>query len=255
MAKHDGQFNICNKDNQVPLIEIIKLKDAFATTDIEQLFTIGADPNFEDLEQRNCLHHLVSNAVNFDTSPDICKILFEHGIKINGLDKHMRTPLFYCFTSINDREDNGEESSSDKVEILQALLSHKDIDLNRKDQYGRTAIHYACERDFFFAVLYLIDKQIDTTIRDSEGNTPLALCFIHRNLNQAVLLMKLGVSEGFVYEDGEATSYFTYAFDRLSVEVCYMLLEYGYPLETALAEVSTHEAFKKILIKKYRQQL
>ena len=29
LAKFGGQFNICNKNNQVPLIEIMKLKDAF----------------------------------------------------------------------------------------------------------------------------------------------------------------------------------------------------------------------------------
>jgi hypothetical protein len=139
------------------------------------------------------------------------------------------------------------------VEILQALLSHKDIDLNHTDQDGRAAIHYASEKDFFFAILYLLDKKVDTAIQDSHGNTPLGLCFIHRNLNQAVLLMRLGVGEGFVYQNGERTSYFSYAFNRLSVAVCYMLLDNGYPLELALEEVAHHQAFRKVLIKKYRE--
>jgi hypothetical protein len=35
----------------------------------------GAKPDFKDLNDRNALHYLVSNAVNFDTSPEICKLL------------------------------------------------------------------------------------------------------------------------------------------------------------------------------------
>ena len=124
--------------------------------------------------------------------------------------------------------------------------------MNHQDKENRTAIHYACEMDFFFAILYLIDKKVNTTVKDSQGNTPLAMCFLHRNLNQAVLLMRLGVEEGFVYENGEKVSYFSYAFTRLSVAVCYMLLDHGYPLEVALEEVSHHQAFRKVLIKKYR---
>lgn len=142
---------------------------------------------------------MVSSANNFDTSPEICKILFDHGVKVNSLDKYSRTPLFYCFTSINKKNTEVEDSPNDKVEILQVLLSHKDINLNHRDEEGRAAIHYACEKDFFFAILYLLDRKIDATIQDSQGNSPLALCFLYRNLNQAVLLMRLGVSEGYVY--------------------------------------------------------
>jgi hypothetical protein len=60
----------------------------------------GADPEFKDLNSRNSLHHLVSNAKNFDTSPEICKVLLEHGVSINSLDKFLRSPIFYCFIKI-----------------------------------------------------------------------------------------------------------------------------------------------------------
>jgi hypothetical protein len=49
LAKFGGQFNICNINNQVPLIEIMKLKEAFKTKGIEELMRIGADPNIENL--------------------------------------------------------------------------------------------------------------------------------------------------------------------------------------------------------------
>lgn len=46
LAKFGAQFNICNRNNQVPIIEIMKLKEAFKTKEIEELMQIGADPNF-----------------------------------------------------------------------------------------------------------------------------------------------------------------------------------------------------------------
>lgn len=47
----------------------MKLKDSFKPSEIGELVKIGADPNFEDLEKRNSLHHLVYHSNNFDTSP------------------------------------------------------------------------------------------------------------------------------------------------------------------------------------------
>jgi ankyrin repeat protein len=66
------------------------------------------------------------------------------------------------------------------------------------DKYGRTPVHYACEKNYFFSILYLLDKNIDINIQDNEGNTPLAICLISKNLNQAALLLKKGTAMGYV---------------------------------------------------------
>lgn len=42
-------INNCNNKNQVPLIEVLKLKSRVTLEDIESILKIGADPNFEDL--------------------------------------------------------------------------------------------------------------------------------------------------------------------------------------------------------------
>jgi hypothetical protein len=62
----------------------------------------------------------------------------------------------------------------------------------------------------------------------------LAICLKHRNLNQAALLLKRGVKDGYVITEDKKMSYFAYAMSRLSVGICYMLLDYGYPIEKAL---------------------
>ena len=85
---------------------------------------------------------MVHNSVNLDNSTDLCKLFFAYGARINRLDKYDRTPLFYCFTKIDGDDD--DESTHDKVEILQALLNQPDININHKDVFQRTALHYAC---------------------------------------------------------------------------------------------------------------
>ena len=85
---------------------------------------------------------------------------------------------------------------------------------------------------------------------DAEGNTPLAICLRHRNLNQAALLIKKGVRYGHVVDGGMKYSYFAYAVLKLSVGICFILIDHGYPLQKALEEV-TNETFKRVLMKRY----
>ena len=89
----------------------------------------------------------------------------------------------------------------------------------------------------------MLDKNIDINVKDYEGNTPLAVCLKHKTLNQAALLIKRGVSEGYV---DRKLSYFAYAVTKLSVGICYMLLDHGYSIERALQEVPNEE-FRNLL--------
>ncbi len=50
------------------------------------------------------------------------------------------------------------------------------------------------------------------------------------------MLIKKGVKYGFVNEGGTKMSYFAYAINKLSVGICFMLIDHGYPLQKALEE-------------------
>ena len=113
------------------------------------------------------------------------------------------------------------------------LINHKDINLNLVDVYKRTILHYACEHNHFFSILYLLDKNINIEAKDFQENTPLAISLKTRNLDQAALLISKGVRYGFVHDE-ERLSYFAYAYKNLSAGVCFMLLDYGYPIQKAL---------------------
>ena len=64
------------------------------------------------------------------------------------------------------------------------------------------------------------------------------------------MLIKKGVKHGYVNDQGHKYSYFAYASAKLSVGICFMLIDYGYPLQKALEEVKS-ESFKRVLTKKY----
>lgn len=96
------------------------------------------------------------------------------------------------------------------------LLKQPGIDLNHKDAYRKTALHYACEKNFFFSIIHLLDKKIEINVKDINGNTPLALCLLNRTLNQAALLIKKGVSDGYVTDSEQKKhSYFGYCMNKL----------------------------------------
>lgn len=97
LLKHKSEINQVNSKNQVPFIEIIKNHSKYTLEQIENIIKKGAKPSLEDLHKRNALHHLVACSSNFDSSPEVCKLLLDNNIKINSLDKYDRSPIFYCF--------------------------------------------------------------------------------------------------------------------------------------------------------------
>ena len=55
---------------------------------------------------------------------------------------------------------------NDKVGVLQVLMNVKEINLNLLDIYRRSLVHYACEKNYFYSILYLLDKNINIEVKD-----------------------------------------------------------------------------------------
>ena len=72
----------------------------------------------------------------------MCRLLIEAGVKINALDKYERSPIFYCFCDMEGVQHPGQPL--EKVEMLQVLINHRDINLNLVDVFKRTLMHYTC---------------------------------------------------------------------------------------------------------------
>ena len=57
--------------------------------------------------------------------------------------------------------------------IVKILLERGDIDLNRRDAEGNTALHYACREGFRDLVVLLLEKGADASSVNHRGETPL----------------------------------------------------------------------------------
>ena len=98
-------------------------------------------------------------STNFDSSSEVCKLLLDNNVKINSLDRYGRSPIFYCFDPEDEIEER--ENPNDKVELLQAMMKIPDINLNILDVYKRSVVHYACRKNYFFSITYLLDQNIN----------------------------------------------------------------------------------------------
>lgn len=104
LRKYKSEVNFCTAQNQTPLIEIVKRSKMFTLEQVKNLLGAGIDPNFQDMDKRTALHHLVFHSTNFDsTTPDLAKLLLQQGAKINALDKYDRSPIFYCFCEMEEK--------------------------------------------------------------------------------------------------------------------------------------------------------
>ena len=57
--------------------------------------------------------------------------------------------------------------------IVEIYLENKDVNINRVDDGGLTALHYACSNGTRDIVKRLLDKGADVTITTNRGVTPL----------------------------------------------------------------------------------
>ena len=91
---------------------------------------------------------------------DSLKILIEAGADINARGNHRTTPLIECVS--------GYLRDENRRRILQLLLeSGADPDL--RDEWGRTALHYASMMDQADAARILVEHKANPTIKDNEG--------------------------------------------------------------------------------------
>ncbi|KAK3595491.1 hypothetical protein CHS0354_021586 [Potamilus streckersoni] len=83
---------------------------------------------------------------------------------VDARDLHGRTPLIQC---LNTKEEQSREA-------LVRMLLQFGADVNSRDDFGRTALSYACEKSCNDVVRILVKHHnIDPDLYDMDGNTPL----------------------------------------------------------------------------------
>lgn len=159
---------------------------------IRLLVDAGADLNATDTKGGTALH-----AAALSGSMNVLKLLIKNNAKLDLQDDEGSTPLLLSL--LQSRHDVAKyliESGADLnvnnnygvapihvaipqgPTLLNTLLCHN-LDVNVKDDEGRTALHLAVDENYGSAVELLVAHNANVNVPDEDGCTPLHLAKLH----------------------------------------------------------------------------
>lgn len=94
-------------------------------------------------------------------------------------------------------------ASIGKIEEIQKMIASDSIDLDAKDEEGRTMLHWAVDRSQIAVVELLVKHEADINIQDQDGMTCLHYAVNCENIELAMLLVNNGASVDVADQDGE----------------------------------------------------
>jgi ankyrin repeat protein len=197
---------------------------------VKQLIAHGVDMNVRDSNNATPLHY-ASGIVAEYSSDDIvmrqqrerrtlpgriatAEYLIRQGANVNALDNDGNLPLhWYWFDGdttltfamehglrVNDTNAKGQsllhifaEGRSDGSGVT-ALIA-RGVDVNKRDRYGTTPLHYAVKLNRIPAVKALLAGHADLSIQDNDGNTPYRSAVRYNHLEIVSLLREAGAYE------------------------------------------------------------
>lgn len=140
---------------------------------INKYFNDNANVEITDHNSRTPLHYAA-----FILNLEIIKCLIDSGANINAKDKSGRTPIFYVLAigyvpdSNVDSQMHNNLYKKDREAILQYFVE-SGADINVKDKYGSTLLHFAYNIPSLEAVEYILNNGADVNARDNAKKTPI----------------------------------------------------------------------------------
>ena len=163
----------CATVPKTPLMKASANGDALT---VEKLIAEGANINEPDGEGKTPLMH----ALQYQNA-ELAEYLIKKGADVNSKDKYGYTALYYAINyPIN-------------YQILELLII-KNANINAQDYRGYTVLHSVVQTygddDSLKIAEYLLDKNIDASIKDAEGLTALRHAIIFKNVDMVALIRK-----------------------------------------------------------------
>jgi ankyrin repeat protein len=161
-----------NKNRNTPLHEAILQNDPSA---VQSLIDQGADINAQNKQRET---PLMKACKSNKTSIDIIWYLLQAGADPNIQDKQMDIPIRFCLGNMEQLH----------------LLVEAGSDVNHRDQYGYTLLHFcAKEGGKIDDLAYLLEVGSDVNAQDNAENTPLMYtCQYKAGLEKTILLLSTG---------------------------------------------------------------
>ena len=188
LVQHGTKIDAVDKDGNQPL--------HFAcieghTKTVELMLSHGADTNAATQHGHTALHTAAGGKKD---CADLCKLLVQHGTKIDAVDEDGNQPLHLacrqCYTeTVQFMVSNGADTNAvnkhgltplhtaagrkkDCPDLCQILLKH-DAKVDEMDEDGNQPLHLACTQDHIETVKFLISQGADANAVNKYGNTPL----------------------------------------------------------------------------------
>jgi ankyrin repeat protein len=164
-----------NNDDQSVLSFAIKNEEIFS-----YLLINGVNPNKALYYGENILPTIIKNSdLSQAVKLKLIDLMVKHGLDVNQTDRN-GTPSIIL--------------ASDNFEILQLLVTYgAKIDVDAP-YYGNTLIHEVIYREQIDILKYLIEKKIDLNRKDEKGRTPLEYARIREEIKIEEILLKNGVA-------------------------------------------------------------
>ncbi|KAF4947092.1 hypothetical protein FGADI_10722 [Fusarium gaditjirri] len=101
----------------------------------------------------------------------------------DGRPSFINSPDYYGHTALSYAAQAGNN------EILEVLLPHKALDIDKRDYEGRTPISHAADNGHAFAVSRLLNHRANPNLRDCDGCFPLWYAVRYGHLNAVKVLL------------------------------------------------------------------
>ena len=121
-----------------------------------------------------------------------------------------------------------EEISKDKLHLekIEVMIKSGLVDVKAKDEYDRTPLHWACEKDAFGVAKLLLDKGADVDAINRSEHTPLYVACDKNAVKCAKLLIERGADVEAI-DDEEGWSVLEIACQQNAHKIVKLLLEAG----------------------------
>ena len=214
---NDFDDELCRKHMELPADEFLRgcqFLHHIALGDFQGTQQLCEDypelVNFRDYDRRTGLHVAASEGY-----ANLCKLLVDHGAKINRSDRWGGSPLDDAhrhrhaevieflrqhgatFGSPSQANNFITAASEGDIEEVKALLEFGNIDLNQGDYDRRTALHLAAGEGAHEIVQLLCDAGANVNVKDRWGNRPLDDAQCAQNGKTCVQILEaLGAKHG-----------------------------------------------------------